>query len=151
MSVERYHVIPESRGVYILFIEVARERKISVGRLGTMSFEPGFYAYVGSAMGPGGLRARISRHLRSQKRKFWHIDYLLEVSNIRKVVYVETERKLECVVAREILKRATPIKNFGASDCGCVSHLFRVEGMGVIIDALMELGLKYMTIDVDSF
>ncbi len=40
--------------------------------------KPGFYIYVGSACGPGGLRARISRHLcGKRKRLHWHIDRIL--------------------------------------------------------------------------
>jgi len=39
---------------------------------------PGYYIYIGSAFGPGGVRARMLRHLRADKPKHWHIDYLRE-------------------------------------------------------------------------
>ena len=34
------------------------------------------FIYVGSALDPGGVRARITRHCRGVKSKHWHIDYL---------------------------------------------------------------------------
>lgn len=36
---------------------------IRVGRLGGLQLQPGFYVYIGSAHGPGGLRARLAHHL----------------------------------------------------------------------------------------
>ena len=35
---------------------------------------PGCYVYAGSARGPGGIRARVRRHLRPDKTPHWHID-----------------------------------------------------------------------------
>jgi len=53
-------------GAYILFIFLAKKQNIRVGALGKIAFSPGWYAYVGSAM--GGLRARIYRHLKQDKK-----------------------------------------------------------------------------------
>ena len=60
-------------GIYVLLIELTRCRRIRIGHLGVTEFQPGFYAYVGSAM--GGLTARVARHLRPlcRKRPHWHI------------------------------------------------------------------------------
>ncbi len=52
-------------------------KRLEIGRLGSFNIIPGFYAYVGSAFGPGGLRARIRHHLESVAQPHWHIDYLL--------------------------------------------------------------------------
>ena len=41
-----------------------------------MSFKKGDYLYVGSTRGC--LETRLQRHLRKEKRIFWHIDYFLE-------------------------------------------------------------------------
>ena len=42
--------------------------------------EPGYYVYIGSGWGPGGLASRICRHLgcRPRRRLHWHIDRILE-------------------------------------------------------------------------
>jgi Uri superfamily endonuclease len=38
----------------------------------------GRYLYCGSAKGPGGLKARLSRHMRRGKSVRWHVDQLTE-------------------------------------------------------------------------
>jgi hypothetical protein len=70
--------IGRSRGTYVLVLQLYQLIKIEIGRLGLISFEPGYYLYTGSALGPGGLSGRISQHLRqkTQKRSHWHIDAL---------------------------------------------------------------------------
>ncbi len=65
-------------GIYFLLIKLAISKEIVIGKLGSMQFRKGYYIYVGSAMGNGGLRARVGRHLSGQKKMHWHIDYLLE-------------------------------------------------------------------------
>jgi len=79
------------KGSYILLIKLLKDSEIKVGSLGTISFKKGFYVYVGSAM--GGLEQRINRHLRKNKKTFWHIDYLLNNrgAKIIKVFYKESE------------------------------------------------------------
>jgi Uri superfamily endonuclease len=66
------------KGTYALIIELASDERISVGKLGKINFKKGYYLYVGS--GQNSLEARIARHLRKRKKKFWHIDYLLASS-----------------------------------------------------------------------
>jgi len=55
-------------------------KRIDIGRLAEFDVAPGFYAYVGSAFGGGGLCARIGHHLESTASPYWHIDYLLQVA-----------------------------------------------------------------------
>jgi Uri superfamily endonuclease len=50
-------------GSYLLVIECETPTEIEVGALGTLGFEAGYYGYVGSAFGPGGL-SRVDRHRR---------------------------------------------------------------------------------------
>ena len=67
-------------------------------RFGKLTLAAGQYAYVGSAHGPGGLRARVGRHLRAEKPLHWHIDYLtaaLPVMHVVTVVVTDGAR-LEC-------------------------------------------------------
>jgi Uri superfamily endonuclease len=119
-------------GVYALLLYVSKEITLIVGKLGTCTFPQGFYTYTGSAHGRGAtnLKNRIARHTKKQKKKFWHIDYLLENKNvtINAVVAAETRKKLECSLNcyLKTLPEAKVIMNkFGASDCksNCQSHL----------------------------
>lgn len=50
-----------------------------MGALGDYPFPAGWYVYTGSAR--NGVHQRIRRHLRREKRKHWHIDYLLAVAD----------------------------------------------------------------------
>ncbi len=40
-------------------------KRFEMGRLGRFDIIPGYYAYVGSAFGSGGLPARLGHHLKS--------------------------------------------------------------------------------------
>ena len=68
--------IPSSSGTYALILYCPHTRRLEVGRLGVFEFQKGWYAYVGSAFGRGGLRARCRHHLRLTMRPHWHIEYL---------------------------------------------------------------------------
>lgn len=115
------------KGVYVLIISVGKNIRVNVGALGSLDFEKGLCAYVGSAQ--NSVEKRIERHLRKAKRKFWHIDYLLDSDSVKvvKVFCKEAAKSEECKVARELSARSVPIVNFGCSDCSCVSHLFRLN------------------------
>ncbi len=101
---------------------VNKDIKISVGKLGNITFSKGFYLYIGSAK--NGLNARLRRHLSRNKKLFWHIDYLLSSDSVRIEDIWAGDRK-ECQTAREFLKQGYNfINRFGSSDCRCISHLF---------------------------
>ena len=63
-------------GSYILLLYLPLNITLTVGRLGTFDFPAGWYAYVGSAFGAGGLVGRIKHHLQPLENPHWHIDYL---------------------------------------------------------------------------
>ena len=110
-------------GVYILKLELAAKKEISVGALGKKIFNPGYYFYAGTAQ--RNLEARIERHYSSDKKFHWHIDYLLAEAELKNDFVFELPGAGECFLA-EILKEeggSTPIRGFGASDCSCGSHL----------------------------
>ena len=80
--------------------------------------------YSGSAFGPGGLAARVGRHLRLNKKLRWHIDYLRQrVDDV--VAYYQPDARSECLFANELMIAGgeIPMKGFGSSDCKCESHL----------------------------
>ncbi|HJJ42610.1 MAG TPA: DUF123 domain-containing protein, partial [Methanocorpusculum sp.] len=52
----------------------------------------------------------------------WHIDYLMEKTDLIEAVYAKTKERLECALAQTIGGEC--IAGFGCSDCKCSSHLF---------------------------
>ena len=121
--------LPEDKGTYILIANVSQMRRWEIGSLGKFDLIPGFYAYVGSAFGAGGLRARLGHHLAATAEPHWHIDYLLQVASPVEIWYATAGRKLEHHWA-DSLEAASrfriPIPRFGASDYhrSRRSHLF---------------------------
>ena len=121
--------LPGEKGTYLLIVSVPQLKRIEIGRLGKFDIVPGFYAYVGSAFGAGGLRARIGHHLESTAAPHWHIDFLLQVAEPLEVWCTTADQKLEHHWA-DLLNNASqfrvPIPRFGSSDYhrSRASHLF---------------------------
>ena len=100
---------------------------IHSGRLGDWEALPGFYLYVGSALGPGGLQARLSHHLRPHVRCHWHIDHLTKSGAIEEIWFSSepVRREHEWAGTLAGLRGASiALPRFGASDCRCTSHLY---------------------------
>jgi len=75
------------KGSYSLMIELKSSQEIKIGALGTKKFPKGYYAYNGSAFGPGGFK-RVERHkqtLEKGNKMHWHIDYFLSNSETKYV------------------------------------------------------------------
>ena len=118
------HRKQSDRGVYVLLLRLDKKSEIRIGKLGTFVFPEGFYTYTGSAM--NGLEQRINRHLRRRKRRFWHIDFLLERAQIVAVKKYLTTEKAECLLNTtfmQLKKGSVVARKFGSSDCKCPSHL----------------------------
>jgi Uri superfamily endonuclease len=122
--------IPPLPGTYLLLSALREQKVIQVGMLGLFVFPPGYYLYVGSALGPGGLAGRLNRHLDYKQRArsaHWHIDYLAREADLVEITYIEDPIRREHTWTRTLgaLETATmPASKFGASDCRCLSHLF---------------------------
>jgi Uri superfamily endonuclease len=117
---------PTPQGTYLLLAHLECAVEIPIGKLGTFSFDTGWYTYAGSALGPGGLPARLARHARADKRLHWHIDFLLQHAALDTIWQAAHPQKLECAWAMamlDLLGAQTPVRRFGASDCRCSSHL----------------------------
>lgn len=119
--------LPFQAGTYVLLTRLVKEVTLTIGRLGPIVFKPGFYAYVGSAFGPGGLAARVGRHLSSAPKQRWHLDYLKP--HVRPLqIWINTHPiVLEHTWADAFLAKPRlcfAIERFGCSDCSCRSHLF---------------------------
>lgn len=110
------------KGCYLLVIDNDSDKRLRIGKKGIMTFPHGVYVYVGSAFGC--LEQRIQRHLRIEKKTYWHIDYFLKHTSIHSVFYKESTRREECTTATRFKEVLSPIAGFGCSDCSCKSHLF---------------------------
>ncbi len=123
-------IIGREKGSYVLVAFLAFEKPIAVGKLGAFSFPFGFYAYAGSAFGPGGLAARVGHHLKESRKPHWHMDYFRKHACMKQVWFCRgkncSEHDFACALSR-LEGSPTPIKGFGCSDCICVSHIYRFE------------------------
>ncbi len=116
-------------GVYQLHLRVPADVQLEIGKLGTVQFPAGTYFYTGSAL--GGLGARLARHLRSEKTRRWHIDYLLDHAQIVAIAILPTRERLECALHAETVERLDGryvANGFGSSDCRCRAHLAYLGG-----------------------
>jgi Uri superfamily endonuclease len=119
--------LPGQPGTYVLVLRCTAGRIIRVGRLGKGRLLPGYYVYVGSALGPGGLRARIAHHLRPAGRPHWHMDFLRVHMRVDRIWYCCGRVRLEHKWAQALeaaAGRSASFPRFGASDCNCHSHLY---------------------------
>jgi len=103
----------------------------------------GLYVYVGSAHGPGGLRARVGRHLRREKPHHWHVDHLTAVLPVVHVVVSDSAAALECAWAQRLSAlggASVPVLGFGSSDCRnrCPAHLIRLPS-DLAVPAIEEI------------
>ncbi len=124
---------PRLPGLYVLFVEV-REGFVASTRGRRFWLERGLYLYVGSARGPGGLRARLGRHAVRDKRVWWHLDAGTPAKNASVLGGAvlawrssgPERRGLEAIVSKCLVSRgAKPVPGFGASDDReCGSHFF---------------------------
>ena len=119
--------VPASSGAYLLILRFDQPLAPSIPTLSADILPPGWYAYAGSARGPGGMRARISRHLKTDKPVHWHIDRLTPAADpLLALAYPQAN---ECGLIAGLLACgafAVPLPRFGASDCRqCPSHLLR--------------------------
>lgn len=115
------------RGTYALLLRLDAPQTVVVGALGELSFPAGWYLYLGSARGPGGLAARLARHRRRGDKRFhWHIDYLRAVTLLVQV-WTSSGASHECdwaTAAAALPGARVVVPRFGASDCRCPAHLF---------------------------
>lgn len=120
--------LPAAPGAYVLALDLHRPFRLVLAGRAAVDLEPGRYLYVGSANGPGGIRARAGRHLRSGKSIHWHIDRLTNTAGVGQVLAVPGGDECALLAAALALPGATvPVEGFGASDCaGCPAHLVQV-------------------------
>lgn len=140
----------KTKGLYILVLRLRERQEISVGKLANTTFWPGIYLYVGRAR--SGLAGRIRRHLRKEKKFFWHIDYFLQRAEI-KDIWIKDNDFDECQAARAIENNIggslSPLIKFGSSDCRCLSHLVFVPDKKHL--ASLRKKMAFQRIDRDGY
>lgn len=145
----------------MLHLQLKQATIIHIGASGEVRFAEGDYLYVGSAFGPGGVRARLSRHLQGKGNMHWHIDALRGAAHpVGGCYFIPTMIKryqppaeemplwsFECRWSQALAalpEVSAPVPGFGASDCRsrCISHLLMIDPSRSlsVIDGLL-LGL----------
>ncbi len=122
----RKYNIDNEPGTYAILLKNKVRKNIRVGKLGIYTFAPGYYVYLGSALGPGGLQGRLNRHIRREKKKHWHIDYIRSRMKLLEIWYAVQNKNSECLWALKLKMlniASKDIIRFGSSDCRCNSHL----------------------------
>ena len=116
-------------GTYVLVLKNYSSQEVEIGQWGTLDLSPGYYLYIGSAFGPGGVFSRVARHCRKEKRKHWHIDFLREKTTLLAIWVDHSPFRLEHDWAKGAtrMKGLIPVRGFGCSDCQCDAHLFFSE------------------------
>jgi len=126
--------LPADAGAYALLLGTCEPLALPVPRPNGCTLTPGLYVYLGNAYGPGGIAARVRRHLRPAKRPRWHIDHVLPHAEVRNVL--AWPGGSECVWRRWLgeLGAAAPVRGLGSSDCRvCPAHLLRVPDDAVVL------------------
>jgi Uri superfamily endonuclease len=123
-------------GTYVLFVHVPYEFTLRILEK-DVTFKPGYYAYVGSAL--GGVEKRVGRHFTKEKKLHWHIDHLLLHAKAVDFVAAKTEEKKECAVADGLAKQFPEVRGFGSSDCKCTTHLFYSPDFHALLRGALEV------------
>ena len=113
-------------GNYILLLHLPANESLTIGKLGDFDFPAGWYAYVGSAFGAGGLVGRLKHHLKPVEKPHWHIDYLRQAAQLREIwLSPGTEGREQAWVdlMLDIPGAMILVEGFGASDSVKESHL----------------------------
>jgi Uri superfamily endonuclease len=121
-----------SGGVYILILRLPRPSTIKIGSLASTRLKAGWYAYVGSAWGSGGVLRRTDRHKRCEKKKHWHIDYIREYAEIIEIWFSHVDATFEHNWSKHLARLEwveVPLANCGSMDChqNCPTHFFRFK------------------------
>ena len=113
---------PSLPGAYAMAVELTDKAAVTLSGRSPIALPAGRYLYCGSAKGPGGLKARLSCHMRRGKSVRWHVDQLTEHGLvIGGWIFPGGD---ECRLVQMCSHLPMPIGGFGSSDCAtCRSHL----------------------------
>ncbi|WP_193187764.1 GIY-YIG nuclease family protein [Nisaea sediminum] len=113
-------------GSYLLLLQLQAPLSVQIAKR-EIGLPAGLYVYSGSARGPGGLKARLGRHLRGNGRPRWHVDQITTCAASR--AGLSFRSFTECDLISKLLESSdfsVPIRGFGSSDCNvCPAHLIQ--------------------------
>ena len=66
-------------------------------------------------------------YFRKDKKLHWHIDYLLQKTRISSIIISESHERIECTIAKALMRQFQCIVGFGSGDCKCKGHLFFLQ------------------------
>ncbi len=116
---------PAEPGAYLLLLHLPDGLVLAGGRHAGARLPAGWVLYAGSARGPGGLRARVGRHLRRDKPKRWHVDWITTEARASYAMCF-TDRG-ECDIVAALADGGDfvfPLPGLGSSDCRvCTAHV----------------------------
>ncbi len=138
-------------GAYLLVIRLDAPLALEIAALAPAELTPGAYAYCGSARGPGGIPARVGRHLRPGRKPHWHIDRLTAAGRVVGAYGFPGGQECDLLARLAALPGARlPVPSFGSSDCrACPSHLVRLPpkleiarlaGDGILPNDMIAIG-----------
>ena len=108
-------IIEPKPGTYALILSCCEQCPYSGRAPRTRQLQRGYYVYLGSALGPGGLRARIAHHQKLSPRPLWHIDYLRTRTQIHCIWFSYDTRRREHQWARVVqTMRGAKILSWGS-------------------------------------
>lgn len=120
--------VPAAAGAYLLLLQLGKSARFRKRGAPDQLIPAGWYVYAGSAHGPGGIRARLRRHFRSDKRQHWHIDQLTTQPYAQMWACAGAGYQ-ECDLVSHLNDSGVfraPCPGFGSTDCNkCDSHLLR--------------------------
>ena len=125
-------------GYYILGFKILNNLTLNIKTLnhgGKIILPSGYYLYIGSAFGPGGLFARVRRHLQRNKKIRWHIDFITTKADKLNFLFVygiksSKDAITECDIVRKLIDEKVAklsLRGFGATDSECSTHLLTME------------------------
>jgi len=125
--------LPAQAGAYALVLATHAPAVLPVPRPNGCTLPPGLYVYLGNARGPGGIAARVRRHLRPTKRPRWHLDHVLPHAEVRHLLGWPGGD--ECIWRQRLGERGAhaPVRGLGSSDCRrCPAHLLAVPDAAIV-------------------
>ena len=129
-------------GSYLVVLKSEQAKTIPIGKLAQLDVRKGYYVYVGSAFGPGGVIARLKHHAKVSKKPHWHLDYLRAEMEFHQAYAEFSNESNECEWASQIAKNEIaiePLKGFGSSGCHCRTHLFYFSSQSKVKRAIREI------------
>lgn len=118
--------LPGIAGAYALILKLEHAVRVDRPPSTAGALPPGWYVYAGSARGPGGIRARLARHFRAEKRIHWHIDQLTGAPGVQLWASPAPDIR-ECALVEKMGRSEffrTALPGFGSTDCRkCEGHL----------------------------